>query len=86
MKQYQVLLTTLDDCARQAAMNMDIATDPGATPYERAMSAMVASRSLSLLMTMATELNVMVQAGKLYQEAIDPLRSQDEKEQTSVHP
>ncbi len=73
MKQYELLSGMLSEYLHQATMNLDIATDQGATGYERAMAAMVATRSLSLLTTLAIELNVMVQAGKLNQEAQDPL-------------
>ncbi len=73
MKQYVALSDLLYDNMKQADEHMDISTDQGATPYERVVSQMVASRCLSLVSTLATELNVMVRAGKLNQEALDPL-------------
>ncbi len=73
MKQYEVISSMLADYLKQSNMHMDICTDTGATSYERAMSALVASRSLSMVSTLATELHVMVRANKLNQEAIDLL-------------
>ncbi len=73
MKQHELLSGMLSEYLHQATMNLDIATDQGATPYERAMAAMVATRFFGLLMPVATELQVLIRAGKLNQEAQDPL-------------